>query len=64
MIESFSELISHQYRILVNFSNAIGSNVFDIDLGIGAPFLLFSLIKGQPMPLMKLSEWVRFLINL
>lgn len=27
-------------------SNAIGSNVFDIDLGVGLPFVISSIIKG------------------
>ena len=34
-------------------SNAIGSNVFDINLGLGLPFLIRILIdKGVPFPLL------------
>ena len=41
------------------FSNAIGSNVFDIDLGLGLPFLIFTLVRDQPVSLLSISEWVR-----
>lgn len=30
-------------------SNAIGSNIFDIDLGIGLPFLIKILVDGRPL---------------
>ena len=34
-------------------SNAIGSNVFDINLGLGLPFLIRAIIdKGQPFSLL------------
>ena len=34
-------------------SNAIGSNVFDINLGIGLPFLIRSIIdRGAPFHLL------------
>nr|CAB3266163.1 sodium/potassium/calcium exchanger 2 [Phallusia mammillata] len=33
-------------------SNAIGSNVFDINLGLGLPFLLRSLITSEPVTLL------------
>jgi len=33
-------------------SNAIGSNVFDILLGLGFPYLLSNLIKGHEVPVM------------
>ena len=34
-------------------SNAIGSNVFDINLGLGLPFLIRAIIdRGQPFPLL------------
>ena len=36
-------------------SNAIGSNVFDIDLGIGLPFVIKSLIDNLK-PIRLLSE--------
>eukprot|EP00049_Salpingoeca_infusionum_P014707 m.277954 g.277954 ORF g.277954 m.277954 type:complete len:864 (+) comp15734_c0_seq4:312-2903(+) len=36
-------------------SNAIGSNVFDIDLGLGFPFLLKSIITKQPVDLLASS---------
>jgi len=40
-------------------SNAIGSNIFDIDLGIGLPFLIKILIDGHPLdtltPAMRLN---------
>ena len=36
-------------------SNAIGSNVFDIDLGIGLPFVIKSLIDNMN-PIKLLSE--------
>ena len=40
-------------------SNAIGSNVFDINLGLGAPFLIFSAARGKPVSLLRPEEWVR-----
>ena len=40
------------------FSNAIGSNVFDIDLGLGLPFLIFTLVRDKPVSLLSISEWV------
>ena len=34
-------------------SNAIGSNVFDINLGLGLPFLIRTIIdRGRPFPLL------------
>ena len=40
-------------------SNAIGSNVFDIDLGLGFPFLLRILIQaGKPLMLLDAEEQV------
>lgn len=41
-------------------SNAIGSNVFDINLGLGLPFLIrIGIDKGDPIKLLQLdSEWV------
>uniref|UniRef100_H2YKM2 Sodium/calcium exchanger membrane region domain-containing protein n=1 Tax=Ciona savignyi TaxID=51511 RepID=H2YKM2_CIOSA len=33
-------------------SNAIGSNVFDINLGLGLPFLIASLITSKPVQLL------------
>lgn len=41
-------------------SNAIGSNVFDIDLGIGLPFLISILIKGTHIELMSEEEMAHF----
>jgi len=42
-------------------SNAIGSNVFDIDLGIGLPFLITILInKGKPLLLLSANEMSEF----
>jgi len=42
-------------------SNAIGSNVFDIDLGIGLPFLITILInKGKPILLLSATEMSEF----
>ncbi|CAG5101937.1 Oidioi.mRNA.OKI2018_I69.chr1.g68.t2.cds [Oikopleura dioica] len=41
-------------------SNAIGSNVFDIDLGIGAPFFIFALVRDKPVSLLKPEEWCEF----
>ena len=32
-------------------SNAIGSNVFDILLGLGLPFLLSNFVKGETVPI-------------
>uniref|UniRef100_A0A1I8J0G1 Na_Ca_ex domain-containing protein n=1 Tax=Macrostomum lignano TaxID=282301 RepID=A0A1I8J0G1_9PLAT len=38
-------------------SNAIGSNVFDIDLGLGLPFLIRAFInKGKPLDMFSDSE--------
>ena len=36
-------------------SNAIGSNVFDIDLGLGLPFLVRMLFMDQLKPIQLLS---------
>ena len=41
------------------FSNAIGSNVFDINLGLGFPMLIFTLGRGEPVSLLKADQWVR-----
>ena len=41
-------------------SNAIGSNVFDIDLGLGFPFLQRILIQaGKPLMLLDAEEQVQ-----
>ena len=41
-------------------SNAIGSNVFDIDLGLGFPFLLRIQIQaGKPLMLLDAEEQVQ-----
>ena len=43
-------------------SNAIGSNVFDINLGIGLPFLIrIAIDRGQPYPLLNGDEFVSWL---
>ena len=40
-------------------SNAIGSNVFDINLGLGLPFLIrIAIDKGIPIELLDDKEWV------
>ena len=40
-------------------SNAIGSNVFDINLGLGLPFLIRILIdRGQPFSLLSTHQEV------
>ncbi|KAK2140593.1 hypothetical protein LSH36_1295g00002, partial [Paralvinella palmiformis] len=40
-------------------SNAIGSNVFDINLGLGLPFIIrIAIDKGAPIALLESSEWV------
>ena len=33
-------------------SNAVGSNVFDINLGLGLPFLVNSIATGKPVHLL------------
>jgi len=38
-------------------SNAIGSNVFDINLGLGAPFLIYTAIKKVPVSLLSMKQW-------
>ena len=41
-------------------SNALGSNVFDINLGLGLPFLIKTIIKnGQPVLLLTPVELVK-----
>ena len=50
-------------------SNAIGSNVFDIDLGLGLPYVISSLIKkGKAVYLLNAKDQVGktyyFLISL
>lgn len=43
-------------------SNAIGSNVFDIDLGLGLPFLIRSIImKGKPILLLTKEQVVCYI---
>jgi len=37
-------------------SNAIGSNVFDINLGLGLPMLIFTIARG-PQELLKKAQW-------
>ena len=40
-------------------SNAIGSNVFDINLGLGLPFCIrIAIDKGDPIGLLNDAEWV------
>ena len=40
-------------------SNAIGSNVFDIDLGLGLPFVISSLIRNfEPVYVLTKEEQV------
>lgn len=42
-------------------SNAIGSNVFDINLGIGLPFIIRIIIDmGQPITLLTDDEWADY----
>ena len=36
-------------------SNALGSNVFDINLGLGLPFLIKTLYKNGPLVLQEVS---------
>ena len=60
-------LLGKTYRVElkqtnITFSNAIGSNVFDINLGLGLPFLIFTCIKG-PVSLLNGQQWVSFLIG-
>jgi len=38
-------------------SNAIGSNVFDINLGLGAPFLIFTIARSKPVSLLNQVQW-------
>ncbi|ELT99617.1 hypothetical protein CAPTEDRAFT_91934 [Capitella teleta] len=39
-------------------SNAIGSNVFDINLGLGLPFIIrIAIDKGVPIQLLDAAEW-------
>lgn len=38
-------------------SNAIGSNVFDINLGLGAPFLIFTAARAKPVSLLNQWQW-------
>ena len=46
-------------------SNAIGSNVFDIDLGLGFPFLISSLIRNfEPVHILSKEEQVSFCFSL
>ncbi len=41
-------------------SNALGSNVFDIDLGLGLPYAISIAIRGgKPMMLLSDAEMVR-----
>lgn len=41
-------------------SNAIGSNVFDINLGLGLPFLIrIAIDQGSPIVLLDGEEFVR-----
>ena len=40
-------------------SNAIGSNIFDIDLGLGLPFVISNLIRNmKPVKLLTPAEEV------
>lgn len=45
-------------------SNAIGSNVFDIDLGLGLPFVISSLIRNfEPVKVLTAEEQVDYPIT-
>jgi Ca2+/Na+ antiporter len=46
-----SVIVTKQGRPGMAINNAIGSNTFDILIGLGLPFLLFALIKGKEMTL-------------
>ena len=39
-----------------SIANAIGSQVLNINLGIGLPFLLSNVIRGEPVQLMSSSD--------
>jgi Ca2+/Na+ antiporter len=41
-------------------NNAIGSNVFDILIGIGFPFLLLSVIENHSVDVISGNLWVSF----
>lgn len=45
-----SLVVARQGRGDMAISNAIGSNIFDILVGLGLPFLLFTLINGHAVP--------------
>ncbi|NPA67430.1 MAG: calcium/sodium antiporter [Chlorobi bacterium] len=45
-----SVIVSKKGRGGMAISNAVGSNIFDILVGLGLPFLIFILISGENMP--------------
>lgn len=39
-------------------SNALGSNVFDMNLGLGLPFMVNSIVTGKPVRLLNYVQEV------
>jgi len=55
-----SAITAKQGRSGMAINNAIGSNVFDILIGIGFPFLLLSVIKNHSVDVVSGNLWVSF----
>ncbi len=55
-----SAITAKQGRSGMAINNAIGSNVFDILIGIGFPFLLLSVIENHSVDVISGNLWVSF----
>jgi len=55
-----SAITAKQGRSGMAINNAIGSNVFDILIGIGFPFLLLSVIENHSVDVVSGNLWVSF----
>jgi len=53
-----STIVARQGRPGMAINNAIGSNTFDILIGLGLPFLLYVLIKGEGFGLLSTDLYV------
>jgi len=53
-----STIVARQGRPGMAINNAIGSNIFDILIGLGLPFLLYVLIKGEGFGLLSTDLYV------
>jgi K+-dependent Na+/Ca+ exchanger-like protein len=57
-----SLVVARQGRPGMAINNAIGSNIFDILIGLGFPFLLLFIFSGKSMPVENSNLWLSFML--